>query len=267
MFLRFQTYILAAVFILSGIADVAAQDTAEKKADSKPVVTEKGTETAEQIAESSILIYGGLGGRESLKQIRKTIVERGKISVKNADGKTENANYEKSVMRGDSLDKEKIRLDQEFPNAKYALIYNNDKVFGIFNDSVFTPREDASKAFQNQIWHGLDALLRYKENGSTLELVKRDKIMGVDFYVIDVTDKQNRKTRFYISTKTFRVMMLEYNQDGIDFRRKFYNYNYAQGTLVPYRTILWANGKQTEETEIQTITFGQKVEDFLFQEG
>ena len=36
--------------------------------------------------------------------------------------------------------------------------------------------------------------------------------MGVDFYVLDVTDKQNRKTRFYLSTKTFRVMMLEYDR-------------------------------------------------------
>ena len=38
-------------------------------------------------------------------------------------------------------------------------------------------------------------------------------------------------------------------EDGVKYRRKFYDYNYAQGTLVPYRTVLWANDKQIEETE------------------
>ena len=88
--------------------------------------------------------------------------------------------------------------------------------------------------------------------------------MNVDFYIVDVTDKENRKTRFYISVKTLRVMMLEYEEGGVKYKRKFYNYNYSQGTLVPYRTVLWADGKQIEETEIMTVTYGQKVEDFMF---
>ena len=89
--------------------------------------------------------------------------------------------------------------------------------------------------------------------------------MGVDYFVLDVTDKQNRQTLFYISAKSFRVMMLEYTEDGVKYKRKFYDYNYAQGTLVPYRSVLWADGKQVEEVEIQTISFGQKVEENMFQ--
>ena len=91
--------------------------------------------------------------------------------------------------------------------------------------------------------------------------------MGVDFYLLDVTDKQNRKTRFYVSSKSFRVMMLEYEEGGVKYKRKFYDYNYAQGTLVPYRSVLWANDKQIEETDIGTITFGQKIEEAMFQGG
>ena len=109
--------------------------------------------------------------------------------------------------------------------------------------------------------------MRYKENGSTLELAGREKILGVDFYFLDVTDKQNRKTRFYISQKSFRVMSLEYTEDAIKYKRKFYDYNYAQGTLVPYRTVLWADDKKVEEMNIQTISFGQKIEDYFFEEG
>ncbi len=269
MFFRFNTFRLFAFLVLASVWTVSAQEVTPPpdKTENKAATVEVGNKnvTAEQIAESVVVIYGGLGGRQNINQIRKTTLERGKVSLVNTDGKTEQANYERWILRADNLDKEHIRVDEEFPSAKYALIYNGDKIFGLYNDSVFTPRADASKGFENQIWHGLEALLRYKENDSKLELGGRDKLMGVEYFVIDVTDKQNRQTRFYISTKTYRVMMLEYTDEGIKYKRKFYDYNYAQGTLVPYRTVLWANGKQVEETEIQTISFGQKIEDNLFQ--
>jgi hypothetical protein len=284
---RFKFLIVFAFLILNGASNAFAQepavtpkpeatpqtakpdDTKAKKPSKKQLAEANKNPTAEQIAESTVYVYGGLGlgGRELLKQIRKSTIERGKISVVNSDGKTEQANYQRLILRGDSLDKERIRFDQEFPSAKYALVYNNDKIFGVFNDSVFTPREDAVKSFQNQIWHGLEALLRYKENGSTVALAEREKIMGVELIVLDVTDKQNRRTRFYISSKSFRVMMLEYIEDGVKMRRKFYDYNYAQGTLVPFRSVLYAGDKQVEETNIQTVSFGQKVEENAFKES
>ena len=277
--MRFKFYILFAFLILAGVSTVAAQNVTEKttpettdkkvkKADDKTKKADLSkTITAEQVGESVIFAYSALAGRDYLKQIRKTTIERGKITLVNADGKTEQSNYERLIMRGDSLDKERVRFDQEYPNGKFALIYSNDKVFGLFNEQTFEPREEATKAFQNQMWHGLEALLRYKENGSTLTLAKSEKLMNVDFHVLEVADKQSRKTRFYISQKTLRVMMLEYVQDAVKYRRKFYDYNYAQGTLVPFRTVLWANDKQVEETNIQTISFGQKVEEDIFKES
>ncbi len=278
MFLSFRTIILFTLFVLTSASLTTAQNITVSK--EKPVKKEKqdklkdkqpNTElkaiTAEQIAESAIYIYGGLLGRQNLNQIRKTTLERGKISFTDASGKTEAANYERWILRGDKLDKEKVRFDQTFPDAKYALIYNGEKIFGLYNDSVFTPREDASNNFQNQIWHGLEALLRFKENESKVELAGHEKFSGVDFYLLDVTDKQNRKTRFYVSAKSYRVMMLEYEESGVKYKRKFYDYNYAQGTLVPYRSVLWANDKQIEETQVQTVTFGQKVEEGVFQAG
>jgi hypothetical protein len=46
---------------------------------------------------------------------------------------------------------------------------------------------------------------------------------------------------------------------------KFADYRYAQGTLVPYRTLTFEDGKQTQEMRIMTITYGVKMEDALFQ--
>jgi hypothetical protein len=225
------------------------------------------TPTAESVAEASILVYGGFGGRRTLDQIRKTTIEHGKMSLVNAQGLAEPVNYVKWCVRGDNLSSEKIRADLEYPSIRYALVRADDKTFGLYNDAAFSPRADATKEFENRIFHGLEALLRYKENGSTVELAGHEKIMGVDYFFVDITDKAGRKTRFYVSSKTYRVMILEYQEDGVKYRRKFYNYNYAQGTLVPFHTTLTANDKLVEESDVLTVTFGQKVDEELFKTG
>jgi len=241
---------------------------ADQKKQQKPASTKANPNqppTAESVVESAIVIYGGLGGRQTLEQIRKTTIERGRMSLVNPQGLTEAVNYQRWSIRGENLDKEKIRADLEYPNIRYAIVRADEKTYGIYNDAVFAPRSDASKEFENRVFHGLEALLRYKESGSTIELAGHDKILGVDYHLVDVTDKAERKTRFYISSKTYRVMMIDYEEDGIKYRRKFYNYNYAQGTLVPFRSTLTADGKQIEETEVLTVTFGQKVDEELFK--
>jgi hypothetical protein len=277
VFLPFKSLVLSAFLVFSGASVIFAQAIApqttpakaekkEEKKDDKSAKASANNLTAEQIAELSVFIYGRMvGGREGLKQIRKTAVERGKITTNNPDGTTENAVYEMRTMRGESLDKEKIRFDQEFPSSRFALIYNDNKIVGLFNDSVFTPREEASKAFQNQIWRGIEALIRYKENGTTVALLGKEKYMGAEYNVLELTDKENRKTKYFVSAKTFRVMWLEYMEGETKYQRKFYDYRESQGTLVPYRSVLFANGKQVEETTISTVTYGQKLEDSIFQ--
>ena len=274
--LRLQKILVFGLFAAASV--VSAQTNAVKPEEKKPTPTPKATPvaanrldpksfTAEQIAEATIFVYGNGGGRVTLGQIRKTTLERGSTALTDAAGKTERINYQRFVIRGESLGKEKIRLDQEFPSARFSLVFADGKIFGIYNNTVFPPREDTAKAFENQIVRGLEALLRYKENESTLDLAAKEKLMGVDYHVVDVTDKESRKTRFYISARSFRVMMITYEDGGVNYKRKFYDYNLAQGTLVPFRTVLWAGDKQVEETDIGTITFGQKVDEGLFTAG
>ncbi len=276
MFLRSNIVLSTAVVILFLAVPFFGQADSEKKADAKPspsptpalaLNSKDGTKvfTAEQIADSAIFIYGFGGGRTLLDQIRKTTTERGKSIRTNADGKVENISYSRYILRGSSLEKDKVRLDQEFPNARYSLVKNEDVVFGVVNNTTFVPSDEAAKRFEDSIFHGIEALLRFKEDESKIELSGREKIMGVDLYMIDVTDKKERKTRFYVSVKSLRIMQLDYEFGGVKYKRKFYNHNYAQGTLVPYRSTLTANDKVIEETQIGTITFGQKVEEDLFK--
>ena len=61
--------------------------------------------------------------------------------------------------------------------------------------------------------------------------------------------------------------MLEYEEPGVKgkYQRKYYDYRVAQGTLVPFRSVLYRDDKQVEETQIMTVTYGLKLDEAQFQ--
>jgi hypothetical protein len=271
------TLILNFVFLIGCAMSVFAQNPAPSPSPavatpqkSETIDTKSGKPvTAEQVAESTLFLYGG---RQLLAKIRRNGIERGKICKPTCDdGKAEEATYERRFVRGDSMDQDKIRLDQKMPSLEYSLIYGSGQLFGIINGSSFTPRQDATDTFLSQHRHSLDTLLRYKENGSTLSLVGKDKQKGLDLYVLDVIDKEKHSTRYFISAKTLHILWLEYEEPPpggstpLKYSRKFFDYRYAQGTLVYYRSVLLEEGKQIQETRIMNVTYGVKLDDALFK--
>lgn len=248
---------------------VAAVQDAAKPQEAKPAESKAQDVkfTAEQIVESVILVYGT---RPALEHIRRYGVERGKITRFNTEGNPEETNYERRFVRGENLDKDKIRLDQKLPTMEYSLIFDDGKLWGLINGASFTPRQDATADFISQHHHSIDSLLRYKECGSTIALVGREQQKGLDLYVIDLTDKEKRKTRYYISARSLRVLWLDYEEGTpggvpVKYTRKFLDYRIVQQTLVPYRIVLTANGRESQETRVLTITYGVKVSDSIFK--
>jgi hypothetical protein len=242
-------------------------DKSDNKPPAKPDPKQDTKFTVEQIVESTILIYGT---RPLLDQIRRFGLERGKITRFPAQGNPEEADYERRFVRGDSLEKDKVRLDQKLPTMEYSLIFEDGKLFGLINGAAFTPRQDATTNFISQHHHSIEALLRYKECGSKITLVGKDAQKGLDLYVVDLEDKQKRKTRYYISARTLRVLWLEYEEGppggvAVKYQRKFLDYRSVQQTLAPYRIVLFEDGRQSQETRVLTITYGVKVADSIFK--
>jgi hypothetical protein len=227
--------------------------------------------TALQIVETVIALAGNGMGRAVLDQIRRNGVEHGRLTRITEDGHAEEVRYDLRFVRGEKFEKDKVRLDSKTPQTEYSLIYGEGRIFGIINGAPFTPRADATADFIAQRAHSIEALLRYKENESKLSSAGKDKQQGIDVYVIDMTDTANRRTRYFISAKTFRVLRLEYEEtppgaaSAVKYSRRFYDYREVQSTWVPYRSVLSEDGKQTLETHILTVTYGVKMEDSVFQ--
>lgn len=265
---------LAAFFVSMALpghsqTPAAPQDTRpETKPETKQDTRQQESKyTAEQIVESVILIYGT---RPGLDQIRRYGVERGRITRFPTEGSPEEANYERRFVRGESLEKDKIRLDQKLPTMEYSLIFGEGKLWGIINGAAFTPRQDTAANFISQHHHSIDSLLRYKECGSALTLIGKEQQKGLDLYVVDLVDKEKRKTRYYISARTLRVLWLEYEEGApggvpVKYQRKFMDYRLVQQTLAPYRIVLLEDGRQSQETRVLTITYGVKVNDSIFK--
>ncbi len=153
---------------------------------------------------------------------------------------------------------------------EYSLIFDDGKLWGLINGAAFTPRQDATASFISQHHHSIDSLLRYKECGSTLTLVGKEQQKGLELFVLDLVDKEKRKTRFYISARSLRVLWLEYEEGvpggtPVKYTRKFLDYRVVQQTLAPYRILLLEDGRESQETRVLTITYGVKVSDSIFK--
>jgi hypothetical protein len=238
----------------------------------KQVTAPQGKEiTAEVVVESAIAVAGNGFGRAILTQIRRNGLEIGRETRTRPDGRSEESRYERRFVFGDKPEKDKVRVDSKTPQAEYTLVYGEGRLFGIINGATFTPRPDTAADFIAQQAHSIDALLRYKENESKISSAGKDKQQGIEMYVIDLVDKSNRKTRYFISARTFRILLLEYEETPpgsstpIKYTKRFYDYRLAQSTQVPFRTVTMEDGKQTVETHILTITYGVKMDDALFK--
>jgi hypothetical protein len=263
---------LAALLFAAGGA--AAQEKAQKageepkkkkeeKKEEQPKAPkpDRNNPTAEQVAETVVLVYGSRAG---LAQVRRTGVERGRITRTGDDGRPEEISYERTFKRGETYEKDKIRFDQKLATLQYSLVLNDGHVTGILRGTPFTPRQEDVTSLMTDRLHGLDALLRYKESGATAKFVGKESQKGLDLWVLELTDKEKRSTRYYVSSKTGRVLWLEYEEEGTKYRRTFHDYRVVQGTLVPYRSVLYAGDRQVEESQVLTVTYGVKTDDEVF---
>ncbi|HEX8501030.1 MAG TPA: hypothetical protein VF659_10625 [Pyrinomonadaceae bacterium] len=237
------------------------EEKPKKQEEPKPVKPDRDNPTGEQVAETVVLVYGT---RPGLQQIRRTGVERGKLTRTAADGRPEEITYERTFKRGETFEKDKVRLDQRLSSVEYSLVFNDGRVTGLLRGTPFTPKQEDISWLMTERVHGIDALLRYKESGAAVKYNGKETQKGLDLWVLELTDKDKNSTRYYVSAKTGRVLWLEYEDGGAKFKRTFHNYRVVQGTLVPYRTVLYEGDRLVEESQVLTVTYGVRMEDSVF---
>jgi hypothetical protein len=233
----------------------------------------------ETIVELAIIAYGG---RKQLEAVRGAIQEEGTIRLATDQGDL-TGDFSLRLMRKEKSWLDLLRVDLNLtppgqeprPGAglKYIIGFNGASVWSAQNNQYVTPKPEAEAAFRAQLTHEYMTLLRYKEDGSKIELIGPETVVGLDTNVVDLTLPNGEKTRFWVSTKSYRILHAEYElkladaQTGTKYRISYYYtpYRVVQNTLVPVRRVMMQDGKFVQEVILNNIVYSAKLDPEVFQ--
>jgi len=237
---------------------------------------------AEAVVELAII---GYGTRRTLETARAAIQEGGTIRLATETGDLTGSYLLRSIRKEKSA-QDLLRVDLELsppdtaqgqagPAIKYVIGFNGASVWSAQNGQYVSPRAGADIALRAQLTHEYMALLRYKEDGSKVEYVGQETVVGLTTNVIDLTTADGEKTRYWLSSKTFRVLHCEYElklvegQPPTKYRIDYYYTPFSgaviQNTLVPVRREMKQDGKFVQEIKLTNIIYSAKVDPEVFQ--
>jgi hypothetical protein len=237
---------------------------------------------AETAIELAIIAYGG---RKQLDIARAATQEGGTIRLATEQGDL-SGNYLVRSMKKEKSSLDLLRVDLELSPAenaqgqtaapiKYVIGFNGASVWSAQNGQYVTARAGADIAFRAQLTHEYMAALRYKEDGSKLDYVGLETVVGVESFVIDLTTADGEKTRYWLSTRTYRVLHCEYElklaegQPPTKYRIDYYYTPFSaavvQNTLVPVRREMKQDGKFVQEIKLTNIVYSAKLDPEIFQ--
>ncbi len=255
-------------------------EKAKKQEEAKPA--EVKLTPAETAIELAIIAYGG---RKQLGIARAAIQEAGTIRLATEQGDL-SGNYLLRSIKKEKSSQDLLRVDLELsraenaegqtaPAIKYVIGFNGASVWSAQNGQYVSPRAGAEVAFRAQLTHEYMTLLRYKEDGSKLEYGGLDTVVGVASFVIDLITADGEKTRFWLSTKTYRILHCEYElqlaegQPPTKYRIDYYYTPFSaaviQNTLVPVRREMKQDGKFVQEIKLINIVYSAKLVPEIFQ--
>jgi hypothetical protein len=232
----------------------------------------------EVIAETVIFAYGG---RPALQTARASISEGGTIRIATEQGDISGAFTLRRLQKEKSWqDLFRTDLELETPDSaqragnpakvKFTMTFNGASVWGAQNDQYMSPAPESELAFRSQLVHDYTTLLRYKEDGSKIDLIGPETVVGIETQVLDLTLPTGEKTRFWISAKTYRILHLEYqmklpNGSTPTIRVSYYPpYKVVQNTLVPGRRVMEQDGKFVQEITVSQLSYSAKLDPDIF---
>ena len=242
---------------------------------------------AEANVELAIVAYGG---RKQLDLVRAAIQEEGTIRLATDQGDLIGG-FKLRSMRKEKSWLDLLRVDLELAPSeaggggasaspiKYVVAFNGATVWSAQNNQYVNPRPEAEVAFRAQLTREYTALLRYREDGSKLEYVGPERVVGVDTTAVDMTNANGDKARYWISTGapkkpgTFRILHVEYElklseeKPPTTYHIAYYYtpLRVVQNTLLPARRVMTQDGKFVQEILLTSVNYSAKLDPEIFQ--
>lgn len=230
--------------------------------------------TPEEFVEVIALTY--FGGRWRLAQVANSGREEGRISLVTEGGERQ-GDYTKRFVYGPSTARDRVRLDLILETAprpedhlRYTVAYNGATVWTAQNNTYMQAEPATTAAFRAAVTNDYTALFRYQEDAATLKRLGQKKMSGLDTEVVELTRQDGMKVRFYVSSKTFRILHVEYElqlaagQAPVIFRESYFDWRVVQQTLVPGVRKLKMNEQLVQTMTLGNATYGITLDDQVF---
>ncbi|MFQ3590187.1 MAG: hypothetical protein SNJ67_07740 [Chloracidobacterium sp.] len=244
----------------------AAKDKSPKA--EKPKAAKLGkpeTWDGETIAEIVIYAYGS---RPVIDYVLTNARLEGVIKISASDDRPPvEGKILEHILRRETSDRNCVRIEVELPDPQgddpqqLVFGFNGYTNWAAQNRQSITLTPEAQATFLASLKHDYLALLRYKEDGTTVTRVPGERIMGIDTIGLELTHRDGSKTKYFISSQTYRILHLEYevqptpDDKPLRFRESFYDFRAIQNLLVPMRKELYENGKLKQRIELRDVRF------------
>jgi outer membrane lipoprotein-sorting protein len=111
-------------------------------------------------------------------------------------------------------------------------------------------------------------LVNYKEKGSTVELLGKEKLNGKDVYNLKLTLKEGQVRNIYLDARSFLEVKETgfYQQAGkrVDFATVFKDYRPVQGIMFPFVTDQKAGDEENQSTYLKKVELNVPIADSVF---
>jgi hypothetical protein len=192
-----------------------------------------GAQTVDDIINKHIAAMGGKEKMMSLRTVKTT-------------GRTDNGMAEvftKKHLAG-------IRIDRSYEGRKGWMVVTPAK--GLELNFGSNPKElpsDVVNLFRTEL-NLQGPFINYKEKGSKIEMIGKEKVEGADCYKLKVTYKSSTRATYYIDSKTYRLARRFFEPSG-DLTYSNYKQN-ADGYWFPYTEMATKSRGTRTFTKIET---------------
>lgn len=202
------------------------------------------------------------GGREALEKVRESYVVT-EFKVYSPSG--ELLGESKTYTRHEPM---KFRREDSILGMVVITGYDGEKAWIQRGEmAIEAPRTvlDSIKASERRG----NLLLKYIDKGCKLEYLGISNIEGKDCYGIKFTDIEGLETSVFFDNETYLPIKTEYsapNEFGKVVKYEYFSYDFrtVEGTKVPFRSVVYGDGKKIIESMIKEIKFNPGLDDKIF---
>jgi outer membrane lipoprotein-sorting protein len=217
-------------------------------------------QTADEIVAKHIEAIGGAEKWKALKSMQMN----NKFNVQGMDIESKT-----SIVAGKSLKTEVSVMGQEIITAVDGETgwMQRPAMMGGTGEPEDMPGAEIKEALKQTNLGG--ALLNYKEKGSTLELVGKEKLDGADVYHLKLTEKNGDVSNLFLSASTYYTLKSAGKRrvqgQEIDAEVNYSNFKQVEGLTFPHtmETPSPMGGTMTIETE--SIKLNPTLDEAIFK--